>query len=90
MKCPVRGVRMYPPIGEQDDLSFIVLIVLQGFFEEIDFVSAAGISHHVTAFPGLSQAKDVQFITKFVDLGRPQVSSEAIRFVGGDGKYQDI
>lgn len=79
-----------PPIGEQEDLLFIVLVILQGFLEQINFVSTAGIFHNVTAFPGFAQAKDVHFIAKSIDLGRPQVPSEAIRLVGGDGKYQDI
>jgi len=90
MKCLLRGVMMYSPISEQDDLLFIVLIILQGFSEEINFVSTAGISHNVTAFPGLAQTKDIQFIAKSVDLDRPQVPSKTIRLVGSNGKYQDI
>lgn len=78
------------PVGEQDDPLLIVLVIFQGLFEKINFVSTAGIPHDIAASPGLTESEDSQIVAKPIDLNRSEIPLEAIRLVGGDGKYQDI
>lgn len=55
----LHSVRIYQPVGEQDNLVLIVSIILQGFSQEIDFVSTARTIGYFTAFPRLTQAEDL-------------------------------